>query len=79
MCRDSTGHSTKTARQTQTPVKQPTAPLQQGQSGAHGQRGQVNALAGVPASKHALAECDPVRTFEACLEQLQMLPQGGPV
>ena len=43
---------------TQTPVKQPTPPLPTG-SGAHGLRGQVNALAGVLASKHALAECGP--------------------
>ena len=43
---------------TQTPVEQPTPPLPTG-SGAHGLRGHVNALAGVLASKHALAECGP--------------------
>ena len=40
------------------PVVQPTSPLPTG-SGAHGLRGHVNALAGVFASKHALAECGP--------------------
>ena len=33
-------------------------------SGAHGQRGQVSALAGVFAGKHALAQCVPGRTCD---------------
>ena len=40
------------------PVEQPTSPLPTG-SGAHGLRRQVNALAGMFASKRALAECVP--------------------
>ena len=39
----------------------PAPPLPTG-SGAHGLRGHLTALAGVSASRHALAECDPVRT-----------------
>ena len=42
-------------------MEQPTPPLTTG-SGAHGQRGQVDALAGVFVGKHALAECVPDRT-----------------
>ena len=51
---------------TQTRGSKPTPPLPTG-SGAHGLRRQVKAPAGVPASRHALAECVPVRTVDACL------------
>ena len=59
----------------QAPVGQPAPPLSTG-SGAHGLRRQVNALAGVFASKHALAECVPVRTCALLLGLWQHSRRG---